>query len=96
MSGDSTTEYKGHTKLYIMVFLLLGVLTVAELIAAEGDFSYTFKLWSLTILAIGKAFAVAYWFMHLNEESGWLKFIAAIPLSAGVYAVVLILETMFR
>ena len=96
MSADNTTEYKGHTKLYVGVFILLAVLTIAELIAAEGGFSYTFKAVSITFLAIGKAFAVAYWYMHLNEETGWLKFIAAIPISAAIYAAVLILETMFR
>jgi caa(3)-type oxidase subunit IV len=95
-AGATTTEYKGHTKLYVMVFILLGVLTVAELIAAEGGFPYAVKAISLTVLALGKAFAVAYWYMHLNEESKWLRFIAAIPISAGMYAVVLILETMFR
>ena len=96
MSAGATTEYKGHTKLYVMVFIMLGVLTVAELIAAEGGLPYAVKAASLTILAFGKAFAVAYWYMHLNEESKWLRLIAAVPISAGVYAVVLILETMFR
>ena len=88
-------EYKSHKKEYFLVFFGLAVLTIAELIAAEWD-NYTAKAWSLTLLAFGKAFMVAYFYMHLNEESAWLKFIAAVPLAAVLYAVVVILETMYR
>ena len=88
--------YKSHAKTYWWIFALLAVLTVAELVVAESHWGYSLKASSLTILALGKAFAVAYWYMHLNEEKGWLKFIAAIPLSAGAYATVLILESLFR
>jgi cytochrome c oxidase subunit 4 len=95
MSAD-TQVYHSHKKKYFMIFILLAVLTIAELIAAEAGFSYTLKAASLTILAVGKAFAVAYWYMHLDEEKGWLKFIAAIPISAVIYAVVLILEALSR
>lgn len=95
MSGE-TQAYHSHAKKYWLVFALLSVLTIAELIAAEGGFSYMFKATSITVLAIGKATAVAYWYMHLDEEKGWLKFIAAIPISAAVYAAVLILEAIYR
>ena len=95
MAGTGTT-YKSHAKTYWYVFALLAILTIAELIAAEAGWSYAMKASSLTLLAFGKAFAVAYWYMHLNEETAWLKFIAAIPISAGVYATVVILETVFR
>lgn len=88
--------YKSHAKLYFLIFLLLGVLTIAELIAAEAGWSYAMKASSLTILAIGKALAVAYWYMHLNEEKAALKWIAAVPISAALYAAVLIVESMFR
>lgn len=88
--------YHSHAKKYWLVFLLLTVMTIAELVAAEGGYSYTFKVISLTVIALAKAVAVAYWYMHLDEEKGWLKFIAAIPISAGIYAAVLILEVLFR
>lgn len=96
MPSESTHQYHSHKKFYIWIFVLLAILTVAELIVAEAGWSYAIKATSLTVLALGKAFAVAYWYMHLNEESGWTKFIAAIPLSAGVFAIVVILETLFR
>ena len=95
MSSEVGT-YHSHAKKYWLVFLLLTVLTIAELIAAEGNFPYSFKAISLTVLALGKAVAVAYWYMHLDEEKGWLKFIAAIPISAAIYAGVLILEVLYR
>ena len=88
--------YHSHAKKYWLVFVLLTVLTAAELIAAEAGWSYTMKAGSLTVLALGKAVAVAYWYMHLDEEKGWLRFIAAIPLSAAMYAIVLILESLYR
>jgi cytochrome c oxidase subunit 4 len=34
--------------------------------------------------------------MHLKEETRWMKLIAAIPLSAALYAAALILEAMYR
>lgn len=94
--GADAQVYHSHKKKYFLIFILLGVLTVAELIAAEAGWSYTMKAVSLTVLALGKAFAVAYWYMHLEEESAWLKFIAAIPMSAFIYAVVVILESLAR
>ena len=94
--GADAQVYHSHKKKYFLIFILLGVLTVAELIAAEAGWSYTWKAVSLTVLALGKAFAVAYWYMHLEEESAWMKFIAAIPMSAFVYAVVVILESLAR
>ena len=94
--STETHAYHSHAKKYFLVFILLSVLTIAELIAAEGGFPYMVKAVSITILAMGKAFAVAYWYMHLDEEKGWLRFIAAIPLSAFVYGAVLIMEAVSR
>ena len=90
------TVHKSHFKEYMLVFLGLALLTVAELIAAEAGWSYFMKASSLTLLAMGKAFMVAWYYMHLNEELAWLKFIAAIPLSAVLFAVVVILESIYR
>ncbi len=94
--GADAQVYHSHKKKYFMIFILLGVLTIAELIAAEAGWSYFWKATSLSVLALGKAFAVAYWYMHLDEEKSWLKFIAAIPMSAFAYAVVVILESVSR
>lgn len=90
-------EHKSHKKEYLLVFLYLTVLTAVEIWVAEipgiGKFA---KGSSLTLLAVGKAFLVAYYYMHLKEETKWLRFIAAVPLAAVVYATVLCLETMFK
>jgi len=92
----SNEAHKSHFKEYMFVFFLLAVFTIIELFVPEMDASTHVKGAILTFLATVKAFAVAYWFMHLKEETKWLKFIALIPLSAGMYAIVLCLESVFR
>ena len=89
-------EYHSHKKLYIIIFFALTILTGVELVIPDLDIAYAYKASSLVGLALGKAFLVAYFFMHLNEESKWLKYIAAVPLSAFLFAAVLIVESMFR
>lgn len=89
--------HKSHTKEYLFIFGLLALLTVLELfIPGMHNLTKMVKASALTVLAIGKAFLVAYFFMHLKEEKAWLKFIAAIPISAALYAVVVVLESMVR
>ena len=86
-----------HKKTYINVFIWLTILTVVEVFVPEIKSLSSFsKGIALIVLASVKAFLVAYYFMHLNEETRWLKFIAAIPLVAIVYTVVLCLESYYR
>lgn len=95
-SGDSQ-PHVSHKKSYIVIFVVLAVLTAIEIWVAEiKELSKFGKGSALTFLAVGKAFIVAYYYMHLNEETKWLKFIAAIPIMAGVYATVLCLEATFK
>lgn len=97
MSDHAATEHHSHAKTYWIAFVGLVVLTALELKIPElKQLSYAIRASSLTLLAIGKAFIVAYYYMHLNEEKGWLRFIAAIPISAGIYATVVILESLYR
>ncbi|MBK23624.1 MAG: hypothetical protein CME70_06425 [Halobacteriovorax sp.] len=89
--------HKSHTKEYMFIFGLLTLLTVLELfIPGMDNLSKFAKGSGLTALAIGKAFLVAYFFMHLKEEKAWMKFVAAIPISAALYAIVVVLESMAR
>ncbi len=89
--------HKSHTKEYMFIFGLLTLLTVLELfIPGMDNLSKFAKGSGLTALAIGKAFLVAYFFMHLKEEKSWMKFVAAIPISAALYAIVVVLESMAR
>ncbi len=96
MSDHAGAEHKSHWKEYFIIFLLLTFLTAVEIVIPGLDTAYVYKASSLIFLAIGKAFIVAYYYMHLKDEKGWLKFIAAIPISAGLYALVVILESIYR
>ena len=90
-------EHKSHKKEYFAIFFILAVLTALEIWAAELKALTKFQKGSaLTLLAVGKAFIVAYYYMHLKEETKWMKFIAAVPIMAGVYATVLCLEATFK
>lgn len=88
--------HKSHTKEYIIVFFVLTFLTLLELKIPELDTVYAYKAFGLIGLAIGKALIVAYYYMHLKEETRWLKLIAAVPISAAIFAIVLILESAYR
>jgi cytochrome c oxidase subunit 4 len=92
----SETTHKSHKKLYFLIFGALTLLTVLELIVPEMKWPYALHSSSLTFLAIVKAFLVAYFFMHLNEETRWLKFIAALPIAAAVYTTLVAIETLAR
>lgn len=93
----SETTHHSHKKTYFIIFLALTFLTAIEIwIPNLTQIAKIYRDSSLILLAFGKAFLVAYYFMHLNEETRWLKFVAAIPISAGVYGTALIIESMFR
>lgn len=92
----NVSEHKSHTKEYIIIFFVLGILTVIELFIPDLDATKLAKGSALTFLAVAKAAVVAYFYMHLKEETKWLKFIAAIPISAAIYALVVVLESLYR
>lgn len=94
--GGHGKQFKSHTVEYVIVFFVLTFLTALELAIPGLDTEYKYKAIGLVGLALGKAFVVAYFYMHLKEEKAWLKFIAAIPISAGLFAVTLIIESMYR
>lgn len=89
-------EHKSHTKEYVIVFFVLTFLTLLELGIPGLKTAYHYKAIGLVGLAMGKACIVAYFYMHLKEETRWMKLIACIPLSAGIFAAALILESMYR
>lgn len=88
--------HKSHTAEYVTVFVVLTLLTGLELAIPDLKVAYHLKAISLTGLALGKAFVVAYFYMHLKDEKSWLKFIAAVPISAALFAIVVILESLYR
>lgn len=89
-------EHKSHTKEYIIVFFALTILTVLELMIPGLQTKHLYKATALVFLAVSKALVVAYFYMHLKEETRWMKFIAAVPVSAALFAAVLIIESMYR
>lgn len=88
--------HQSHKKQYLVIFAVLAILTAVELCVPAFVHHGFGKASALTGLAFGKAFLVAYFFMHLNEETRWLKFIAAIPLSSILYATMVIIESLVR
>lgn len=88
--------HKSHKKEYIIVFVVLAVLTVLEVLAAELPLTKLNKGIVLTAFAVVKAAIVGFYYMHLKDETKWLKFISLVPLMAGVYAAVLCLEAIFK
>lgn len=92
----SEVSHKSHKLEYFKVFLVLTVLTAVELVIPGMTISHFAKGTSLTALALGKACIVAWSFMHLKEETRWMKFVAMVPLAAFVYAFVVILESLYR
>ena len=87
---------KSHKKEYIAVFIALAVLTAIELFVPDLQASKSTKVAILFSLALVKAGMVAWYFMHLKDERGWLRFIAVVPFSAFFFAVVLLLEVLYR
>jgi caa(3)-type oxidase subunit IV len=92
----SEVSHKSHRAEYFKVFIVLTALTVVELIIPGLTISKFAKGSSLTGLALGKACIVAWSYMHLKDETKWMRFVAAIPVSAFIYAVVVILESLYR
>lgn len=92
----SEVSHKSHKAEYMKIFVILAVLTVVELIIPTLSISNVIKASGLVGLALGKAIIVALYYMHLKEETAWLKFIACIPVAAFCYAVMIILESIYR
>jgi cytochrome c oxidase subunit IV len=92
----SEAGHVSHRKEYFKIFFLLAGLTIVELIIPNMTITKFLKVSSLTLLALGKASVVAWFYMHLKDETKWLRFIALIPISAFLYAAMVILESLYR
>jgi cytochrome c oxidase subunit IV len=97
MSAHAKEEHQSHTKEYMIIFVLLAVFTLIELwIPSIKSLSQFAKGVGLTAMACIKAWMVAYFYMHLKDEKLWMKIIALVPISAVLFAYVLVVETMYR
>ena len=84
-----------HRSEYLIVFFVLGILTLIEIWIA-GNASGDMKVWTLITLAFAKAACVATFYMHLKSERNWLRLIAILPAITGIFAYVLIQEVIYR
>jgi cytochrome c oxidase subunit 4 len=99
MTEHKEGEHKSELGTYITVFLILAFLTGIELFVPSvyaGPERQHPKMLLLIFLAVAKAILVAMFFMHLKWESPWLKRIAMMPIYMGLFAILLMLETVYR
>ena len=91
--GEATVNRKP----YWVIFLMLAVLTALEVGVVEFEIG-KFGLYSaLILLAVGKAWLVLWFFMHLNHEAKGMKWTVYIPfLFPAVYAFALIADAAWR
>jgi len=92
----SEVSHKSHKKEYLKIFFVLTALTIVELIIPNMKVSQGIKASSLIFLALGKASIVGWSYMHLKDETKWMRFVALIPLAAFAYAAMVILESLYR
>ncbi|MCB9896870.1 MAG: cytochrome C oxidase subunit IV family protein [Planctomycetes bacterium] len=84
---------------FFTIFFILAVLTVIEVFVPQvysAEWNSHTKMLLLCGLAISKATLVGLYFMHLKWEKPWLKYIALMPVYMGVFAIILMLETVYR
>jgi len=102
MSADAQDAKPAHgpTKsTFVTIFLVLGFLTVVEVLVPtvySAEWNRNTKMLLLVMLAVGKALLVASYFMHLKWEAKWIRWIAAMPVYMGVFAVLLMCEQAYR
>src|SRR5881628_733799 len=94
-SPSASTEHKRPN--YVMIWLYLFVLTVAEVaLAFELPLSRNVKLLLLLFLAVWKALLVALFFMHLKFERWRLRLIFLVPLPlAAILVTAVITEKLW-
>lgn len=95
MSNDKLCQ--DHTRGYVIVFIVLVLLTIVELFIPDlSGISRFFKGIILTLLAVGKAYIVGYYFMHLKDETAWIKAFALLPAVIIIFTAVILLDAHYR
>ena len=92
--NTDVTVFRGKTyqiPLYTSVFLVLGVLTIIEVLVAE-----IFTADAITVpvnlgLAATKAFLVVYYYMHLNTDSRVFRWTLLVPVGVGLLSALFLL-----
>ena len=98
-SEKNHMEKQSQKATFFTVFAILTFLTVVEVFIPQvysAEWNSHTKMLLLCGLAISKAVLVGLYFMHLKWEKPWLKYIALMPVYMGVFAIILMLETVYR
>lgn len=89
-------EAQTKIKFYIKIAIYLAILTLIEYGVTFISMSKMLIGTTLVIIACVKAGMVGWYYMHLNHETAWLKWVAVSPLIAAFYAGVLGIEAPTR
>jgi caa(3)-type oxidase subunit IV len=92
----SEAGHVNHRKEYFKIFFILTALTIVELIIPNLTLDKFIKGSALSVLALGKASIVAWFYMHLKDETRWMRAVALVPIAAFAYAFVVVLESVYR
>lgn len=86
-----------NRKQYWTIFVILAVLTALEVGVALIDIQKGVLVSALVGLALGKAWLVGWFFMHLGHETKQMKLTVAIPfLFPATYAIILMGDAAWR
>ena len=84
-------------KQYLVVAAVLALFTLLEVGVVYTGLARGLIITALIGLAVSKALAVAFYYMHLKSESRYLRWILGLPLLfPPLYAVVLMLEAIWH
>ncbi|MDH4467821.1 MAG: cytochrome C oxidase subunit IV family protein [Bacteriovoracaceae bacterium] len=92
----SPESAKKSALMHLSLFLVLIVVTLAQLYLKSQNYEHLTNAFLQTAMALFKVFIVAFYFMHLKEEAMWLKFIAILPVFAVLYTVFVVVESIVR
>ncbi len=95
--GHGPEARKKHIRLYWVIWVWLLILTILEVGVVFVPIAKGLLISALVLLAITKATMVALWYMHLIDETVWLRWSIAIPMALpAFYALALIADAMWR
>lgn len=98
-SQDDHSAHGPTKSTFFTIFLVLAFLTVVEVVVPRvysAEWNRNTKMILLVMLAVSKAVLVASYFMHLKWEARWIRWIAAMPIYMGIFAILLMCEQVYR
>lgn len=97
---NAEEAYNNKIKTYIRVAIILAIVTAVEValtfVPHDEQPMKTIITLAIVSLSCSKAFFVAYYYMHLNHEKPWTKWVAASPLCMLLYVGFLVADAPDR